>query len=145
MAKANSTASTQQSEEVTEDSNRNEPIFQPITGYRDETVHADLPGGHVMQFADMAKSIAEGAALIIEIGQFEAMTEYCRAEGDEGVPRMLYSHHHEKLQKMAVASLSALSNEAERIMTWAFDHHTPEGKRERLRQAAFNAGVQVVE
>lgn len=145
MAKANSTASTQQSEEVTEDRNRNEPIFQRFTNYSDEAKLANLPGGVVMEFADMAKSIAEGAALIIEMRHFEAMSEDFRSNGDENSPRMLKSYDHDRLQRMAIVSLSVLVEKAEEIMNWAFEHRTPEGKREPLSQAAFSAGVRVVE
>lgn len=103
----------------------NSAIFEPFRWHREETVNARLPGGAVMLFAGAVQDVSLGAQTILEILERDELAE---TSGDQ---KMLNKCDAGRLQRMAISSLRLLGEDAEEIMKWAYERHTPAGKRER--------------
>jgi hypothetical protein len=109
------------------------PFFESFERFRSEIDTAKLHGGTVRRFAELVADVVGGARAVFEIALDDEQREQRRKDADE--PRdedrpLLSANHMWSLQRMAMASLGALESDAERLMKWAFENHTPEGQAE---------------
>ena len=100
------------------------PHFEPFKWHRDETEHANLPGGAVMSFATKARDISLGVQTILEIIERDSLAE------DFGDKKLFSENHQSGLLRMAIASLSMLGIRSGEIIDWAYEHHTDAGRSE---------------
>lgn len=124
-----------------------EPLFKPFRFYRKELDSIEVRGSVACDFAARAGNVAMGVRTILEILHDEDLRRDCR--GDEHDPdgvqpyRPLFSpSDHESLQRLAIESMRSLIEDSEKMLTWAYEHHTPKGKKERRDYAAFTARQQ---
>lgn len=99
-------------------------IFEPFQWHRDEVERAKLPGRAIMSFATKAQDISTGAKTILEILEADELAE------DADRRRLLNEAHRGHLLRMVITSLGMLGETSDEIMEWAFEHHTPEGRKE---------------
>ena len=99
--------------------------FQPFQWHREETQNAALPGTAVMHFASEVHDISNGAHTILQILESDGLAESFEER------KLLGESHRGYLLRMAIASLGMLGDRSQRLMDWAYEHHTPEGQKEK--------------
>lgn len=118
-----------------------EPLFEEFQRFRSEVDDARLYGRPVRQFATLAADLAGGAAAVLHLtmdddNRAQSRKDQAPADLERSADSpLMHPGHLWKLQRMAAASLEQLESEAERLMEWAYEYHTPEGKRQRIRLA----------
>lgn len=100
-------------------------LFEPFQWHRKETENASLPGEAVMRFASEAQDISNGARTILEILERDNLMDH-----EEG--RKLFNDNvRGSLLRMAITSLSQLSDSSDHLIDWAYKYHTAEGRAEQ--------------
>jgi hypothetical protein len=118
--------------------------FEPIVFSQKETDHVLLPGMAVMQLVDLTQDVALGAKTLVELIEWSELIEERLDDSDtpETDPQPVLSPGvRANLQRMVTASLTMLIAECESARKWAYEYHTPEGRREAAEYAAHKAGV----
>lgn len=116
------------------------PRFQRFERYRTEVDKAEIRGDVVRRFVEKVADIAGGAQTIIEMTMDDHQRTINRGDADDageddvGEDRPLLSCTDLwNLQRMAARALDMLDSEASRVMDWAYEYRTPEGRDQRGR------------
>jgi hypothetical protein len=115
------------------DSPQQEPMFRPFEQFHVAVDNAKLPGGPIRAFASTVLDLALGACTIAEMLEQDSM----RDAFDDPEPPLLNDFHRGTLQRMLIAQSRVLATEAQNVMDWAYEDHTPEGRADRLEKARF--------
>lgn len=91
---------------------------------REETETASLPGGHVMNFAEETADLMGGINTILNLLAENELHQDANGEGKKLFNDFVSS----KLLRMAIRSSSILEERSHRLMDWAYEYHTPEGR-----------------
>lgn len=113
--------------------------FKPYRIGRREVDRAMLPGDAVRNFADKVEAITQGTQTVMEILMWNESLAETQEDSDnpeDEVPPPLRPNETWKLARMVIACMADLSEDADRLMEWAYKHHTPEGAGTSLRRAA---------
>lgn len=111
-----------------------EPLFQHFSLYRTEIDSATLPGGAVRRFAETVAAYAGGVNAIIQLASDDENRRVAREMSDtvQDLDRALLTAQQVwSLQRFAAAALEDLEDKTERLMQWAYDQHTAEGRARR--------------
>jgi hypothetical protein len=104
------------------------PLFRPMV-LSDEAVDSvTLPGDVVMRFVNLTHSIADGAQLVGQILESEAVHDSL------GDTPFLSKSNREVLSRLSTAALGQLVNECDQIREWAYKHHTDAGREKAARR-----------
>lgn len=110
------------------DTNTSKPIFSAFEWGHDE-VNAQgvtVPGDVYADLLNKTRDITHGVATILEILERDRLS----TEFDNDRP-ILSMHAESALMRLAIRSAHMLRDETERSTQWAYDHCTPEGRKER--------------
>lgn len=87
-----------------------------------------VPMAAFAMFADTVRDITSGAATTLEIACRDETAANC-ADMEVLLSKVDISN----LERLSLAALKLLNEKAAELQDWAYDHHTPEGKAERLK------------
>ncbi|TAK82807.1 MAG: hypothetical protein EPO12_06700 [Aquabacterium sp.] len=104
----------------------------PFRWHRDEVEKVSLPGAVVMDFAGLARDVAYGVQTLLELLE----TNELRKSNMEAP--LMNACDAGNLERLAITSLKVLGDSAEKLQTWAFKCHTPEGRAEEARDLALS-------
>lgn len=133
MTKSEPTATTQ-AQDVRQRSTTHE--FQAWTLTREEVDRAKLPGVAVRKFLDDVYDVSIGASSILRLIEWDELREEDHKTEPDAQPQpVLGAYHRNVLLRLVAANMSMLVQKAERMSSWAYEEHTPEGKAEVLADA----------
>ncbi len=96
-------------------------------------------GGHpVRRYAEQVVDIVEGVAVVLELITDDGVKQDLRdgfTDGREDERPLLSATEMGALQRLARTSLLQLSAETYKIMEWAYELHTPEGRAQGVQEA----------
>jgi hypothetical protein len=125
---------------------RSKYAFEPFVFSQNAIDQVKLPGLAVMRLVDLTHDVALGAKTLVELIEWSELIEQNLEDSDtpETDPRPVLSPGAKaNLQRMVTASLTMLIAECESESTrkWAYEIHTPEGRRASAKHAAYMAGA----
>jgi hypothetical protein len=101
---------------------------EPHIWHRSVVDKAQLPGRAVATFANHVVNIAGGLQCVSSLlAENQDLTD----GEDPERPPVLTPNDCNMLQRLITASLADIQEKAHDILTWAYEQHTPEGKKER--------------
>jgi hypothetical protein len=107
--------------------------FKAVRLSRREADDALLPGTAVQRFAEHVQDVASGAASILRLIEWDEIE--CELEPDNIRPPLLSCSDKNAMLRLVAASMDLLWDQSDHLTTWAYEHHTEEGRAERLRAA----------
>jgi hypothetical protein len=100
------------------------PVFQPFEwthrAFSGEGVSA--PVRVLADFANAAWDIGQGVDTVLSMLEHDAVAD---CDGEQRILSAMDASH---LLRLARRSSAMLRDESERLMHWAYEHHTPEGR-----------------
>lgn len=106
-----------------------QPAHMRYTWHRKEIDAVDLPGKVVMQFANSVMDIAHG------LGSLNSLLAENDLNTDEGKTLICVADAN-SLQRLAVTCADNLTEKTYSFLEWAYEIHTPEGRKERIKKMA---------
>ena len=103
-----------------------QPAHMRHTWHRSAVDAVDLPGHVVVRFANSVMDIANGLASLNSL----------LAENDPGTDEgktLMSAADANSLQRLAVTCADNLSEKTHSFLEWAYEIHTPQGRKERLK------------
>lgn len=120
------------------------PRFRPVWKH-DATMSQsprNLPPGAAYELAEHVRAVSSGVGLLLEILQFEESNDELRTDialapvdDVEKIAPLFDVYRRDVLQRLSIASLRLLSDQAEEFLRWGYEQHTDEGIRERKQRA----------
>lgn len=116
-----------------------EPLYGAFRFYQSELDQAEIGGKAACDFAARAGNVAMGVRTILEILHDEDLRRMNRGDGEDDPKfRPLFSpYDQEALQRLATESMRALTESSDHFLKWAYECHTPDGRKARADAAAW--------
>jgi len=119
------------------------PILSHPFDYRPGIDQAKISGLVFAGFCKEVEDVSRGVKTILKIMQDDQIRKDLVEGCDDVSPlegrRIFAPCELESLQKLAIRSMDGLAEESDRLLTWAYEHHTEDGRKETARRAAFLA------
>lgn len=119
------------------------PILSHPFDYRPGIDKAKISGLVFAGFCKEVEDVSRGVKTIFKIIQDDQIRKDLIEGCDDVSPlegrRIFTPCELESLTKLAIRSMDGLAEESDRLLTWAYEHHTEEGRKEKVRQAAYLA------
>lgn len=108
--------------------------YEPFTIGNEEVDRANLPGVAVRRYADHVAAISDGVRVMLTTLQWNNDLKQAKEESEHPEKEMnppLDNSDIFNIHRMMLASMEMLSNESEELMDWAYNYHTPEGRKNK--------------
>ena len=120
-----------------------DPVIKRFDSAQRATLRGDvvLPSPAVMSFAEKVLDVSRGIEAVATILDKDDTAKLAVADEEDGARPILTVNDRDALTRFVAASSALLQKEAEGLMQWAYEMHTPEGQQDRIGAASRAAGL----